>query len=313
MSSYRFYPTLLDKFQSLLDYEQEAEQPWNIVSESAKSKGKYPDKEVGDYILTPDEIALQLEVELIDTVNRCEYGGPMPAADRGSCLNEIVDCMVMNLKSTRDDIVIERIKDYEGGNTIGLKATMNGADYNFDAQLCRTLAKYFKGSVCQYQATGTIDTKYGEVALYGYIDYWQRDRVLDLKTTSYYQFGKYEQKWQRYIYPYCLTQEGYEISEMEFSVVQLTKVGELIGGLFYPEVYSYRHDVATEAIRQMCERFIEWLESVSPAIHQRRIFGDLADTSIGVPIAVHDLFRDEHLDALRRYAFKNGYYETIKD
>ena len=51
---FKIYPSLLDKFQEFLDYEQAAEEPWNKVSETAKEKGQYPDLEVGDYILSPD-------------------------------------------------------------------------------------------------------------------------------------------------------------------------------------------------------------------------------------------------------------------
>ena len=45
--------------------------------------------------------------------------------------------------------------------------------------------------------SAVIPTRYGDVELYGYIDELVRDTVYDIKTTSKYDFGKYEHGWQR--------------------------------------------------------------------------------------------------------------------
>lgn len=307
---YRIYPSLLDKFQELLDYEQAAEQPWNLVSDAAHKRGEYLDLEVGDYILTPDEMAMKIEVELIDSINRCDYGVPMPAADRGTALNEIVDCMIMGVKSTRDDVKLDRARDKEG-NLIGVTATIRGLTFMFDIGLCRALRDYFAGAVCQYKCEAEIETRRGNVLLYGYIDYWLRDRVLDLKTTSYYNFGKYERKWQRFVYPYCLVESGdiAAISEFEYTAVKLSG-NKILTGDIYPEVYTYRHDVATDELEFICRQFIEWLQSVSPAITDKRIYCQENDEgSFGVPLAERlDLFDYPHLSELCDFAYKHGMY-----
>ena len=88
---YRIYPSLLDKFQELLDYQTAFEGPWNKVSETAKKEGKYPDLEVGDYILTADEMQDKLEQELVDAINRVPHE-PWEAADKGTAFNEVTRC-----------------------------------------------------------------------------------------------------------------------------------------------------------------------------------------------------------------------------
>ena len=65
---YRIYPSLLDKFQELLDYEKVAEEDWNKISESAIERGEYPGYDVGDYKLTPDEMYVKLESDLINSL-----------------------------------------------------------------------------------------------------------------------------------------------------------------------------------------------------------------------------------------------------
>ena len=315
---YRIYPSLLDRFQTLLDYEQEAEQPWNLVSETAKKRGDYPDLDVGDYIMSPDELAMKLEVELIDAINRVDYGDVKVAADRGTALNEIIDCMVMRRKSTRDDVVIERQRDADG-KTTSLRADINGGVYTFDVALCRKLRDYFAGSVCQYLAKAPLVTDLGVVELYGYIDYWALDKVYDLKTTTRYEWGKYERKWQRHVYPYCLVESGVipEIAEMEFTVVQLkqaTKSGIYTGDI-YTEVYSVVPDRTRHALVEMCDRFIGWLESVRPAITDRRIFGgENAPDYRGVAMAERlDLSSDPRLAELCDYAYGQGMFNKKKN
>lgn len=156
---------------------------------------------------------------------------------------------------------------------------IDGFEFYFDPNLCRKGAAYFQGALSQYYTTATIDTAYGVVRLYGYIDELIRDKVFDIKTTSKtYTFGKYQKYWQRHVYPYCLIESGdcTDIKAFEFSVFHL-KGGNanspLITGDFYREVYDYDHEQSTEMIRQQCERFIEFLEEHRNEITDTKIFG----------------------------------------
>lgn len=287
MPDYCIFPSLLDKFQQLIDYEQETEQPWNIVSENAHKNGKHLDKEVGDYILSPDEMYEKIEAELIDTINRCD-GVPIEAADKGTCFNEIIDCLIENRKSSRPDIDIksEKVED----NKTAIIATLNGFTFAFDADFCKSVAKEFKGAITQYMCKSSIVTKYGDVEIYGYIDEYMPNRIVDIKTTSMYNFGRFENKWQRHAYPYCVVNSGVstDIDEFEYYVVVWDKSSSLLKGSIHKEVYTYRHKYSTERLRAMIEHFLYWLHRRKQFITNNRIFGGVnPEGYVGTPIDIN--------------------------
>lgn len=264
---FKIYPSLLDKFQEFLDYEQAAEEPWNKVSESAKEKGQYPDLEVGDYILSPDELADKLEQELIDTINRVPHE-PWEAADKGTCFNEVVDMLIADRECDNEDMEVEM-----GDDTI--TARYHGFTFTYDRAFCEEVAQGLAGSVSQLFTKATIDTKAGTVELYGYIDEYRLNQVIDLKTTSQYDFLKFERKWQRHIYPYCLVESGHEVEGFEYRVIKWkggTKTQPALSGEIIPEYYTYTHSESTDALRAMLEQFIGWLESRKDRITDTKIF-----------------------------------------
>lgn len=281
--NYKIYPSLLDKFQKYLDSEIEADSFFNIDLESGEQK------------LTADEIADKHEKELIDTINRVP-NDPIEAADKGTCFNEIVDCIIDNRKCEREDMTIEKNYDncdYEFGSYVrcnsvakpdgavyGLKATLNNFEFLFDIDFCKKAATYFKGAITQHLCKGQIETKYGTVELYGYADEIVANKVYDIKTTNSYDFGKFERSWQKDVYPYCLIESGEmtEVAEFEYTVYKL-KGGSsrtpLISGDQYREVYTYNHANSTERIRTMLEnQFLPWLEAHKEQITNTKIFGN---------------------------------------
>ena len=113
----------------------------------------------------------------------------------------------------------------------------------------------------------------------GNLDYdWTYvDKVYDIKTTSAYQFGKFERAWQKDVYPYCLVSSGEmnSVSEFEYTVFQLTKPSArnpVIGAKMYAEVYTYDHTESEKRLRSFLERFIEWLEANRERITDEKIF-----------------------------------------
>lgn len=251
---YRIYPSLLDKFQSLLDYDVMAEESWNKDAD-------------GGYKLTPDEMADRQEKELLDYVNRVPHP-PIEAADKGTCFNEIVDCLLAHHPCTREDMTIRSSED-----KLSITATLNGFSFSYGTQMCRDAARYFAGAVSQHFCRAVLPTKYGDVELYGYADYIVADRVYDLKTTSQYSFGKFERSWQKHVYPYCLVASGEmpSVSSFEYTVLVLGK-GKLITGKMYNEVYTYRPEASLELLRNHTEHFIEWLEDNRDKITDKKIF-----------------------------------------
>ncbi len=272
---YRIYPSLLIAFQNLLDYEQVADEDWNKVSEAAHERGEYLDREVGDYKLTPDEMYLKLEVDLIDSINRID-GVFGEAACKGTAFNEIVDCLIENRKSNRDDCKI-----YSTFNEVGVKvirAEIHDFTFDFDIDLCKDTARYFSGSVTQFLAEASIDTSFGNVQLYGYIDEWVGDKMYDIKTTGRYSWGKFEKGWQRHIYPWCVIESGMttEVESFEYYVVEWAYQFNgfpLNAKGIYKETYTYDHAESGRKIREMCESFISWLESRREFIQDKKIFG----------------------------------------
>lgn len=293
LPKYRIYSSLLDKYQSLLNYEQEADEPWNKWSEKKvaeyieqhnaqngadDSKGEFVVPEVGDYIFTSDQMYEKIERELIDSINRIPHE-PSEAASRGTALNEIVDCLIKHKPCTSKEMSVEVLRTPDS-RPFAVRALIDGFTFDFDVNLCQQLKDMLRGSICQYFINADVDTKYGVVQLYGYLDYWQRNHVIDLKTTSSYSFGKYERKWQRYVYPYCCIESGLveanDIEDFTYLAVQLGR-GKIIYGNIYPEVYTYNHEVCKKKLREQIESFIGWLESVRPLITDNKIFNQITE------------------------------------
>lgn len=252
---YRIYPSILDKYQKFLDSELVAEEFWNKDSDD-------------NYKLTPDEMSDMLEQELIDSINRVERVAS-EAADKGTAFNEIVDCILENRGTERNDILLHSTKE-------DIKALFNDWDFSFDINLCKNVALYFWGCIPQYTCSAILPTAYGDVELYGHVDYIGINKIFDLKTTKQYQFGNYSKYWQRHLYPYCLIESGEmeEVDEFEFTVVKWQeRKNKPISGEIFKEVYTYSHDKSKEQLTAICESFIEWLEMHRDVITDQKIFG----------------------------------------
>ena len=210
--AYRIYPSLLDKFQTLLNAEKDLEAPWNI------------DRETGEYKKTLAQIEDEARQSLLNSINRVPFHSL--AADNGTVFNELVDCLHRGRKSFRDDIEFKTFREY---GLIAARFRQEGLPdeyFHYDLASAMNIADFFKGSCCQLLVRGILPTAYGDVELYGYIDELKRDVVYDLKTTgSYYTFGKFEDHWQRYVYPYCLISSGQmkDVLAFEYSVLKWTK------------------------------------------------------------------------------------------
>ena len=276
---YRIYPSVLDKFQKFLDSDLVAEEFWNKDSE-------------GDYKLSPEEMSVQLEQELLDCINRVPHE-PSEAADKGTAFNEVIDCIIEHHPCEREDMEIKYgammedrgiSKQEPNSGEVHFNFTaypcidvkFNGFDFSFDANLCKDIAHYFMGCIPQYTCSAILPTIYGDVELYGHVDYINTNKIHDLKTTKNYTFGNYEKYWQRHLYPYCLIESGEmeEVTEFEFTVVKWRELkNKPISGDIFKEVYTYSHEASTKALRGICEAFIEWLEANRHRITDKKIFG----------------------------------------
>lgn len=262
MINFKFSPSLLDAFQQYLDAESLYEKFYGFSDRPRLTLQEYEDEQFRS---------------LIDKINRIPFDSE--AMDKGSVFNEIVDCIIMGVKSTRDDIFLQtkRItgQDYCVSYIEGKKGDRT---FNFDIGFCKDTAEYFKDSLCQTYTEGTIETDGGTVLLYGYPDYVRGDMVYDMKTTSKYEFGKYSKYWQQHLYPYTLIQSGKctDIRAFEFTAFQMrggNSKNPFISGDKYPEVYVYEHEKSEQKLRNICNQFIEFLTNNKSLIRDEKIFG----------------------------------------
>lgn len=270
MLKYRIYPSLLDSFSSYLRADEEAESFFNI------------DNETGEYKKPPEQIESELKQSLIDSINRVPFSSE--AADKGTAFNALVDSFIHRQKHIPTDREPYIIEGNEMGNMV--KVTFPATEladervFKFDREWVIEQAKYFTGSISQLFVSAVLETRYGEVELYGYIDELRKDEVFDIKTTSYYQFGKYEKKWQRHVYPYCLIESGQmdNISAFEYTIFVLrggTSRTPLISGVRNPEYYTYNHAQTKKMLTAHVELFIEFLEANRALITDKKIFNEL--------------------------------------
>lgn len=254
---YKFYPSLLDQFEKYLHVDREFENTFN------------QDQATGEYKKTHEEIEAEMKQSLLDSINRVPFDSE--AADKGTVFNEIVDCFIHNKRSDK-----VRMKGDLKNDTI--TAVYNNRTFVFSYRFCCKAAEYFHGSASQVLVKAHLDTRYGIVELYGYIDELNRNKVYDIKTTGRYEFGKYSEGWQRHVYPYCLVETGLvtEIEAFEYTAYHLkggTSRTPVITGTQYPELYKYNHGKSRTLLIRHCERFIEFLEENRELITDRKIFG----------------------------------------
>ena len=264
---YKFYPSILDRFTKYLTTTPEE---YFYQDETGAWHRNYND-ETGECVLSVEEVDARLKKELIDAINRVPCSSV--AMSKGTAFNEVVDSFVHNVRSER--VAMKGYKDEDR-----IEVECDGNVFNFSYRFIESVADYFTESLSQVLTEAVIDTKFGEVLLYGYIDELRRDKVYDIKTTSStYKFGQYEKYWQRHVYPYCLVESGQctDIDSFEFTCFQLkggTSRSPLITGTIFPETYNYNHAQSTEKLKGVCEQFIEFLNANKESITDKKIFAN---------------------------------------
>lgn len=237
-------PSVLDKYQAWMD----AENSWEDY---------YGDQETPSVSITDWE--KKLEDELIDACNGVETPSSR-AADLGTCLNEAVDCVLLNMPCQREDIKIWQT-DVDGNRSLVIEKTPN--TFMFHPDDVEALATHVKGCTPQKMVSAYLSTNYGVVQLYGYPDYFDNTRVIDLKTTSRYDYGKFRYKWQRYVYPYILDRNGLipDYERFDFLVCKVTgdtKRNPFVELQLYYETYTDPLPPFEEKIRTFVESFCSW-------------------------------------------------------
>ena len=247
-SEYQLYPSLLDAYQDYLDAESRWEKFYGGSDDPSVSCDDYVEKS---------------RRELIDKINRVPFESD--AADCGTAFNILVDLVSGNGEKEDDFSFVEESDAYT--------TTYKGKVFTFCKNLVNRFASFFSFSACQYKCVGQIETKYGAVTLYGYIDELLCYEIHDIKTTSKYEVFKFRNHWQHIVYPYCIRYEGYDVSLFQYDVVLWGK--GLDDYKIYKEVYDYREERDSNKLREHCEGLIEFIQFHRDEITDKKIFNCL--------------------------------------
>lgn len=266
---YMFYATILDGFTRYLKSEAVYEKYYGWSENPPMTEEEFRQKQFQD---------------LIDRINRKPFDSE--AADRGTALNEIVDCMVEHRKSeimqiekvykavqdgACDDTGKPLYKEYPTNEVVALKAKYNSREFTFPISTCRELASYYKGGLTQQRVEAMLPTAYGNVLVYGLIDYLMPTTVNDLKTTGSYTVGKFKDHWQHIVYPYALMKNGSDIRTFEYNIVEFNRSGYVNDT--YTETYVFNPERDIPILANHCEEFIRFLEDNRDLINDKKIFG----------------------------------------
>lgn len=175
------------------------------------------------------------EQELINKINRVPFQSD--AAEKGTRFNNLIDCLMDGESQISDE---------------------------FGERLPAGIAELLNGSIKQVFTSTLLQTDYGLVELYGYIDYIKMDAAIDLKTTKNYELGKYKDSLQKHVYPVSLIDDGNDIKTFEFLVTDFSSI--------YIETYNVNYDESVVILKRVCEHFIEFLRAKKHLITDLKIF-----------------------------------------
>lgn len=190
------------------------------------------------------------EQQLLDRINRVPFESE--AADRGTAFGLLVN----HFKHHKVE------PDNNGEVSIEHKGMIQA----FRADVVQEFVDEYGNCPEEVQVESVLETKYGEVLLYGYIDELVGDTAYDTKTTGNYIFPKYLKAWQHRVYLYCLNNEGNKVSLFTYLVTDFNNV--------YKETYTYKPYSDRMKLKLHCEGLIEFIEAKKNMISDAKIFGE---------------------------------------
>lgn len=241
------YPSLLDSFTNLLNAEETWDKYWG---QSAN-----PSISLHDYLV-------QSKQAFFDGLNRVKTE-PIEAADRGTCLNEIVDDIIMNKKSKRCDYEI-----IDNGKVRGYSASMNGFTFFYPMQIVEEYVKLYRYGIAQVLTSANIETSHGVFNLYGFIDYLNPLSVHDMKTTGSYNLFKFKNHWQHKLYMYCLRENGASCDTFYYDVTVFDKKG---GFEFHREMYTWNESYKKE-LEEICDMLYDFINENRSLVTNENLF-----------------------------------------
>lgn len=190
--------------------------------------------------------------DLLNQINKVKVTDPKKLAwfGKGIALNDIVDSMVGKMPS---EDVIET-------DSLFMKE-VNGFNHHFPKDLVLSIVKDLEFNKTQVWTEAVI----GNVLYYGSLDYLRFDVVKDLKVTNKYVPGKFKNKLQQHVYPFCLEENGYKVSRFDYLITD--------GYSFKTtESYPYNRDQSILELSKITERFIHFINHYKSKITNNKIF-----------------------------------------
>lgn len=284
---YSAYATLLDSFQSYLDAE--------------KTYYKYFTSE--NPSVTVDEWCDKMYVDLINKINRVPFTSE--AADRGTAFNELVDALVKKSLAERTEdndmesehitfrVVLLQLKGRRKTDPITEKTAYEVVfdpdkdnrertaplpdeekpqlrepqTFTFFKEVVDEFVAYYDGALPQVFVKGSLETHFGTIDLYGYADELMPFSCHDIKTTKNYHAGNFKEHWQHIVYPFCLHQMGVPVDLFEYNITNFKDT--------FSEVYAFKEERDVPKLRDICERFIQFIETNRDVITDTKVFHSL--------------------------------------
>lgn len=185
--------------------------------------------------------------ELIDKINKVKTPTPI-AALKGvqfeQCVNNLISGVLLSTNGS--DVITE--------------------NFSFNADLINKIAtKLVNAKKQQEFISGIVETKFGFVKVYGFVDYSFPKMYVDLKTTGNYKIGKYKVNNQHKAYSLISKINGNPIEEFNYLVTDFSRV--------YIENYKCTEKLHQEFILEL-EDFIDFLEYHRELITDKKIFNN---------------------------------------
>lgn len=193
------------------------------------------------------------EQEFIDKINRVPITDEkdLERMAKGTALNNLVDKQVINQTFSEAETISEIV---------------DNQTFTFDSRIVNTLGDKLQGATPQVYTQTIIRCNGNDVLVYGYIDYVLANKVIDLKTTSTYELGKYKDSMQMHLYPIALfNEENIVTDEFEFLVTDFKEI--------YSETYPINLIDSNAKLAVVCTSLIEFLNAKSDLITDKKIFG----------------------------------------
>lgn len=137
--------------------------------------------------------------------------------------------------------------------------------FSFDKELIERMRPMVKGGAWQLFVETTIDVDGHQVRHYGYLDVVRRFQTIDVKTTSQYQWPKFDGGYQHHVYLLGASDAGAQLSEHMYLITDFKD--------YYTEVYPFKRDLMINQLRTISRDLISFLENNRHLITDKKIFG----------------------------------------